>query len=485
MLEKEGFDVETANSGEDGLTKLKLTNFDLIFLDEIMPGVDGLEVLRNIKSHWPDQVVVMITKSEERELMEKAYGEWADGYIVKPFKFADLLSAINRTIKRKEIIAKRIGEIYTTDLRSVTYPKTHQEWIDKYLKLVAWDEKLEDVDDQSLKEIHDSQKVEANIGFSHFYVENYQSFLGGKGPVLSHQLFKTWISPLIREGPVCLFILDSLRLDQWLKITPVLKEHFRIEENYYLSIMPTATPYSRNAIFSGLLPLDIYKEHPQFWVLEERGQNRYEKELFALQLKHLGIRGLKYYILKATTSQEIEKSYQQLYKGSYDLFIYVVNFFDLILHSIPSKSEVKSLLRDERLLLKILSSWFVSSPIFEVMKKIHKKKRIIVTSDHGFIRVKKPLIVHGGRVISANLRYKFGPALRADEKGAVVLDDPRTIGLPQIDPSYRYIIAKEDYYFIYPTKPSQYEQEYKYTFQHGGISLNEIILPFSILRTKK
>jgi len=266
MLQKEGYEVETATSGEDGLTKLKLSNFDIVFLDEIMPGVDGLEVLRNIKSHHPDQIVVMVTKSEERELMEKAYGEWADGYIVKPFKFADLISAINRTIKRKEIIARRIGESYTTDMRSLAYPKNYQDWIEKYLRLISWDERLEQIDDPSLKEIHEEQKREANIGFNHYYIENYQSFLSGSGPILSHRLFSTWISPLLREGPVYLFILDSMRLDQWLKITPVLRDHFEIEEHHYFSIIPSATPYSRNAIFSGLLPLEIYEKHPRYWV---------------------------------------------------------------------------------------------------------------------------------------------------------------------------------------------------------------------------
>ncbi|HID32225.1 MAG TPA: PglZ domain-containing protein, partial [bacterium (Candidatus Stahlbacteria)] len=445
----------------------------------------GLEVLKQIKSTFPDQTVVMVTKSEERELMERAYGEWADGYIVKPFKFTDLLSVINRTIKRREIISRRIGESYTTDLRTVTTPTNYQEWITKYLKLITWDERLEDVDDPSLKEIHEDQKKEANIAFNHFYIENYPSFLKGDGPVLSHQVFKTWIVPLLREGPVYLFILDSMRLDQWLKITPILRDHFDIEPNYYFSILPSATPYSRNAIFSGLLPLEIYQNHPRYWVLEEWGQNRYEKELFDLQLKRLGIRGLRYRFLKVTSAEEIKKGYQQLVKGRYDLFIYVVNFFDLVLHSIPSKSEVRSLLRDEKLLLKILSSWFVSSPIFEAMKKIDPARKIVITSDHGFIRVKRPLLAHGGKIISANLRYKFGPALRTDAKGALILDDPKCLGLPQIDPSYRYIIAKEDYYFIYPTKPAQYEKEYKYTFQHGGISPEEIILPFAILRSKR
>jgi len=275
-----------------------------------------------------------------------------------------------------------------------------------------------------------------------------------------------------------------MRLDQFFKLSPYLRDYFEVNTQFYYSILPTATPYSRNALFSGLLPLEILQKTPQYWTFDAKGQNRFEKELFGEQLKRHNL-NIKFSYYKLSSIEEIERHVTQVVNDKLDVVIVVINFFDLLLHTIPGRGDMKGILDDERVLLNLLGYWFPISPIFEVFKQISKKKRrIVLTTDHGFIRVRRPAIVYGGRSISPNLRYKYGPALRADKKTAFLLNNPGEICLPSADPSVRFAIAKEDHYFIYPTKPTEYEKEFKFTFQHGGISMEEMILPCTIMNPR-
>jgi hypothetical protein len=301
---------------------------------------------------------------------------------------------------------------------------------------------------------------------------------------MSQNLFSHAVFPLLKEGPLVFIIFDSMRLDQYFRLTPYLRDHFELNTDFYCSILPTATPYSRNALFAGLTPLDIVQKYPQYWTFETQGQNRFEKELFAEQLKRHNLRAtFSYY--KLASIQEIERSTSKIVSDSQDITLIVINFFDLLLHSIPGRGDMKGMLDDERVFLNLLGYWFPISPVFDIIQRLaKKKKRVILTSDHGFIRVQRPTIVYGGRTISPNLRYKYGPALKVDRKTALLLNNPGDISLPSSDPSVRFTIAKEDYYFIYPTKPSEYEREFKYTFQHGGISLEEMILPYAIMNPR-
>lgn len=484
LLNQEGYEVRTSTSGEDGISLFRKEPVDIVFLDEIMPGVDGLEVLKKIKGKNPQQLVVMITKSEESELMERAYSDWVDDYITKPFSFNQILSVLNRTLKRRQLIEKRMMEEYAQDMKGRELPGTFRGWVNYYSNQVAWDLKLQEVVDQNLKEIHDAKKAEANGAFNKYIEKNYRGLLD-EGPIFSHKFFETIVTPYLREGPLCLFILDSLRLDQYLKIQPYLRDYFEVATDYYYSILPTATPYSRNALFAGLLPLDIIKEFPQYWTFEERGQNRFEKELLLEQLKRLGYGKREVQFHKVASLDEISKLANTISAKESDIVVYVINFFDLLIHSIPGREDMKGLLNDERVFLNLLGFWFPTSPVFDLFKKLSQKKRkVILTSDHGFIRVKKPVLVYGGREISSNLRYKYGPALRSDSRGAIVLDNPSDFMLPSDNVSVRFLLAREDYYFIYPTKPSEYEKEFKYTLQHGGISMEEMILPFGVLKAR-
>ncbi|MBN2619573.1 response regulator [candidate division WOR-3 bacterium] len=481
LLQQEGYDVETATSGEDGATRAAKEVFDLIFLDEIMPGVDGLEVLRKIKNENSQQIVVMVTKSEEEDLMNKAYGGWVDDYITKPFSFNQLLSVLNRTLKRRSIIGEKMAEEYAVQFRVFAEPGDSNDWIEYYKSIVSWDLRLLEMGTKDLAMLHEERKHEANAGFVKYIENEYQSFLSGRGPILSNNLFSHTIFPLLQEGPMHFIVFDSMRLDQYFKLAPSLRDFFEIRTQFYFSILPTATPYSRNALFAGLLPLQIVQKYPQYWTFEEKGQNRFEEELFTEQMKahNLRIRASYY---KLSSMQEIERNTQKVANDKSDIVIVVINFFDLLFHSIPGRGDMKGILDDERVLLNLLTYWFPISPLFEIFRTIAKNnRRIVLTSDHGFIRVRRPAIIYGGRSISPNLRYKYGPALRVDKKNAFLLNNPGDLALPSEDPSVRFAIAKEDHYFIYPTKPTEYEREFKFTFQHGGISMEEMILPCAIM----
>lgn len=416
--------------------------------------------------------------------MEKAYTDWVDDYILKPFSFNQILSVLNRTLKRRELIQKGIVEQYAVEMRNLELPTTSRGWANYYEKQVAWDLKMLEISDQSLKEIHDTKKAEANGAFNKYIEKNYRSLLD-EGPIFSHQFFETVVLPYLREGPIYLFILDSLRLDQYFKIQPYLRDYYEVSTDYYYSILPSATPYSRNALMSGMLPLNILKEFPQYWTFEEKGQNRFEKELLLEQLRRLGQGKKEVQFHKVVSLNDISRSINQIMSKEADIVVYIVNFLDILIHSIPGRENMKGLLNDERIFLNLLGFWFPTSPLFELLKRLsQKKRRIILTTDHGFIRVKRPVLVYGGREISSNLRYKYGPALRSDRRGAVVLDNPSDFMLPSESVSVRFLIAREDYYFIYPTKPSEYEQEFKYTLQHGGISMEEMIIPFGVLKAR-
>ncbi|MBA7513434.1 Protein-glutamate methylesterase/protein-glutamine glutaminase [subsurface metagenome] len=481
LLQQDGYEVKTSTSGEDGIKLASKEVFDLIFLDEIMPGVDGLEVLRKIKNENSQQLVVMVTKSEEEDIMKKAYGGWVDDYITKPFSFNQLLSVLNRTLKRRILIEETMAEEYATQFRSLVEPTNYEEWIEHYKNIVSWDLRMSEFGSKDLKEMQEQRKHEANSGFVKFIENTYGDFLKGKGPVLSNKLFSHAVFPILKDGPVHFIVFDSMRLDQYLKLSLYMKDYFEINTQYYYSILPTATPYSRNALFAGLLPLEIIQEFPQYWSFEQKGQNRFEKVLFDEQLKRHNLR-IKFSYYKLSSMQEIERNIMPVVNDKADITIVIINFFDLLLHSIPGRGDMKGILDDERVLLNLLGYWFPLSPIFEIFKKLAKKRRrIILTTDHGFIRARRPTIIYGGRSISPNLRYKYGPALRVDKKTAYLLNNPGEIYLPCADPSVRFAIAKEDYYFIYPTKPTEYEKEFKFTFQHGGISIEEIILPYAIM----
>ncbi len=485
LLKERGYEVDTAANGPDGLRLVTTKGYDLIFVDQMMPGVEGLAVVEAIKGFDPSAVIVMVTKLGEEELMEEAYSKLVDDFIVKPFSPHQIISVVKRLLEKRKIITEKLTRDYLAFLREERNFNSFTEWRDYYLRLIRWRFLIERFGEESLKETLGDIQRQANDDFACFVEEIYPSWLEGKEepPLLSHKVFGNLLAPYLREKPLYFFIFDSMRLDQWYLLVPLLKEYFNIRQFYYLSILPSATPYSRNALLSGLLPLEIHTRYPNLWVFDEMGQNRYEKELLAKLLAQEKIGGPWFY-LKATKSEDIEEQRGMLLRKDVRFACIVVNFLDFLLHAARPAKPLEDILENESSFLQLTRTWFANSPFFEFIKELANQDcRVIITTDHGFIKVKRPTIIFGDMEISSNLRYKHGSALRTEGRNALLVF-PERLGLPKASPDEKMAIAKSDFYFIYPTKPTQYERTYKFTYQHGGISLEEMILPLGILEKR-
>ena len=485
-LNDRGYEVETATNGPDGLELVRAKDFDLVLLDEIMSGMDGLAVLKKLKEIDPHILVAMVTKSEEEALMNEAYAKMVDDFVVKPFTPIQITAVLKRLLEKKKIISNNIAQEYATTIaQTQTINFNAQDWINYYINSLRWSNLLQRFGDDAIKESYEQTRRDNNLVFSRYITEVYRDWLKGKNPpILSHNFFEQFVLPRLNKKPHYLFIFDSMRIDQWFILVPLLRELFEIETKYYYSLLPSATPYSRNAIFSGLLPLEILRKYPQYWVHDETGQNRFEPELLASQLARHNFQA-KSVFLKTARNEEIAENASAFLSQDNRLSVLVVNFLDLLIHSIKTSRLLEEIANNEYSLLGLTRLWFSGSQIYKILKQLSRRDcEITISSDHGFIKVGHPLIIYGGREISPNLRYKYGGALRTDERNAILLSNPEEFMLPSEHLGTKFAIAKSDYYFIYPTKPKEYERTYKYTYQHGGVSLEEMILSVGILRPK-
>ncbi|MBM3321927.1 bifunctional response regulator/alkaline phosphatase family protein [candidate division WOR-3 bacterium] len=480
-LQEKGYEVQTATNGPDGLALARTQDFDLVLLDEIMTGMDGIEVLRRLKEADPNLLVAMVTKSDEEALINEAFGKLVDDFIIKPFTPVQLLATLKRLLERRTLVSNRIAQEYMAAANQPRPLDAWSDWVEHYRLLNHWQRLLGRYADAALQEVQNDRRREASVQFGRFVEDNYRIWLSGNGPTMSHQFIERHVRPCWQDEPVYLIVFDSMRVDQWEALFPLLRDYFDIKSDYYCSILPTATPYARNAIFSGLLPLEIHRRFPRYWVFDETGQNRYEAELLAELLKRLGFKGRHAY-LKMVRGEEIEAARVQLLDSNLRFVSVVINFLDLLIHSVRTTRLLDEIVPDDAALVGLTRVWFASSPVFEFLKALARHKcRVVVTSDHGFLRVKRPTLIHGSREISANLRYKHGAALRVEERDALLVGRPEDYMLPTDHLGVKYAIARSDYYFIYPTKPREYEKTYKYTFQHGGVSLEEMIVPVATL----
>ncbi len=481
-LEKKGYQVTTATNGPDGLSLLRSQSFDLILLDQMMTGMQGLDVLRRIKEIDPQVFVAMVTKSEDEALINEALGKMVDDFIIKPFTPAQLLAVIKRLLEKRKLIVTQMGREFVQTINEARDLETVEDWADYYFLLNYWNNIIHRYDDAGLKEILQERHRAANNQFSLFIEENYPQWLSGESPLLSHQILEKIVKPLWdRYRQIYFIVLDSMRYDQWLAILPLLKDFYQIETNFYCSILPSATPYSRNAIFSGLLPLEIYRRYPAWWVFEETGQNRYEQELLAENLRRLGFKS-RFSFVKTSHGEELNQLKTILFDTNIRLSVIIINFLDLLIHSVKQTRLLNEMITDDVSLVGVTRVWFASSFIYELLKEFARRDCIvIITSDHGFIRVKRPTLIYGSREVSANLRYKHGAAIRVEEKDALLISNPESYALPAEHRGVKYALARSDYYFIYPTKPREYEKTYKNSFQHGGISMEEMIVPYAKL----
>ena len=487
FLEKKNYVVVPCTNGADAVESVSEEQFDIVLLDENMPGLSGLETLSQIKEKLPNLPVIMITKSEEEYIMEEAIGSKIADYLIKPVNPNQILSSLKKNLDVSRLVSEKTTSNYQQEFRKISLDlamvNTYEDWIELYKKLVHWEIQLESISDIGMSEILESQKGEANSQFYKFIKNNYKDwFHGTEGPVLSHQLFKEIIAPQIVKDPgTLLVIIDNLRLDQLRVLEPVINQYYKsIEEKTFFSILPTATQYARNAIFSGLMPLEMEKKYPQYWKndIDEGGKNLYENEFLTEQLKRLNL-NLNHEYYKITTQskgKELAANFAKIKDN--DLTVVVYNFVDMLSHSRTEMEMIRELASDDKAYRSLTLSWFKNSPLLEMIQSAQKMGiKLIITTDHGTINTSKPSKVVGDKNISSNLRYKTGRSLSFNEKEVFEVKEPKEVLLPALNISSSFIFAKEDYFFAYPNNYNHYVKYYKNTYQHGGISLEEMIIP--------
>jgi CheY-like chemotaxis protein len=496
FLTNKGYTVDKVTSGVDAIEACKNKHYDIVFLDENMPGISGLEALAQIKNMLPDLPVVMITKSEEEHIMEDAIGSKIADYLIKPVNSNQILLSIKKQLDNKRLVSEKTAQTYQQEFRQIGMElndvNTFEDWNTLYRKLVYWELELAASNDTGMDEILLMQKSEANREWSKFVKRNYINFLrkpDDKTPVMSQTVVKKKVLPELQDDiPVFLIMLDNFRFDQWKVIQSQLNEHFRlVSEDTYHTILPTTTHYARNAFFSGMMPSEIVKLYPNLWVDEEEneGKNLHEEELLGAQLQRLGFKDKFSYtkITNLDNGKRLVDDVPNMFNNHFNVIVY--NFVDMLSHARTEMNVMKELAEDEAAYRSITASWFEHSPLFEALKRIAgKKARIIITTDHGSIRVKNAVKIVGDKATSTNLRYKQGKNLNYNEGELFTIKDPQEAYLPKPNVSSRYVFATENDFMAYPNNYNYHVNLYTNSFQHGGVSLEEMIVPFVVLETK-
>ncbi len=490
FLEDRNYQVTTCQSGQDALEEIRNNRFDIVFLDENMPGLSGLDTLNEIKVLDVSLPVVMITKSEEEYIMEEAIGSKIADYLIKPVNPNQILLSLKKNLDHSRLVSEKTTASYQQEFRKIamdlTMVNSYEEWAELYKKLMYWDLQLEEIEDSGMFEILESQKIEANSQFGKFIEKNYSSwFKDSDGPVMSHTLFRQLVRPQLAKGPTLLVVIDNLRYDQWYAFEDALNPFYKKRKEVpYYSILPTATQYARNAIFSGLMPLDMEKKYPQWWKndTDEGGKNLFEDKFLGAQISRLGL-DIKWEYHKISSLKQ-GKHLSQNFKTqkNNDLTVIVYNFVDMLSHAKTEMEVIKELASNDKAYRSLTLSWFKNSPLLEIIQQAQSLgMQLVITTDHGTINVKQPSKVIGDRETSLNLRYKTGRSLTYEEKDVLEAKDPAKVHLPSITMSSSFIFAKNDLFFAYPNNYNHYVSYYRNTYQHGGVSLEEMIIPFVVL----
>lgn len=497
LLSEKGYQVDTATNGEDAVEMVRRQAFDLVFLDEMMAGMGGLRTLSEIKDIRPELPVVMITKSEDEGLMEEAIGVKISDYLTKPVNPSQVLLACKKFLEKKRITSAQVSRDYIREFNEISMvlhsSPGWREWTDVHNRLTEWGLEMDQHPDLGLKQTLNDQIRECNVGFSKYIEKNYRHWLEqADRPPLSIDVVDRFLVPRLQEGkPVFFFVIDCLRLDQWVEMESLLREYFDIRRDYHFSILPTATPYSRNSIFSGTFPDEIEVRFPEIWAEwedDDNSRNRFEHRFLDALLErrkiHLKPESKYLKILDAEFGRGVENNIVSYAKNP--LTSIVVNFVDMLAHGRSDSQLLKEIAPDESAYRSLTKSWFVHSSLFGMLKTLSRQKdvSIVLTTDHGSIRCLHAVKVIGDREASTNLRYKYGRNLKADEKSAIFVKNPKDFRLPSRSVTVNYIVAKEDFYFVYPTDYNRYVAQYRDSFQHGGVSMEEVILPVATLTPK-
>ncbi len=522
FLEKKGYEVVTVSNGTDAIDQCRQKTFDLILLDEMMPGLSGLETLQTIKEISPATPVVMVTKSEEENIMDQAIGSKIADYLIKPVNPSQILLTLKKNIHRKEIVTEITQSGYQQSFQDIALQisdcKTYNDWMNVYKRLVHWELELSSTD-SSMTEMLNMQKEEANNGFAKYIKANYMNWVApssngasatGHGmlrlnqmknaqknahadnadrPLMSNDIFKKKIFPLLDNGEkVFMIVIDNFRLDQWRMLSQEIGDMFDIDEQTYMSILPTATQYARNAIFSGLMPVQIAQMFPELWVDEdeEEGKNLNEEPLIRTQIERFRRRDTFSYhkINDSAGADKFLQKFNQLEANN--LNVVVINFIDMLSHARTESKMVRELANDESAYRSITLSWFRHSVLSDLFKLLSQSNyTTVITTDHGSIRASKPVKIIGDRNTNTNLRYKLGKNLNYNAKEVFVIKEPNKAQLPAPNLSTSYVFATGNSFFAYPNNYNYYVSYYKDTFQHGGISMEEMIVPLITLKPRK
>ncbi len=499
FLGERGYEVHGVTSGEDAVKEIAKHEYDALLLDEQMAGLDGIATLSRVKKIRPDLPVIMITKSEEESLMEEAIGGKIDDYLTKPVNPSQILSALKKLLEGRSISAQRLNRDWVTEFNRISDELNEEmdfdQWLDMAERLAQWDIEITAQHETGLKNLLEEQVRATNAEFARYIESEYPKWMKARRddrPALSRDVVREWVLPLLNNNESVLFlVLDGLRLDHWIAVEPLLRKQYNVERELYYSVLPTATPYSRNSLFGGFWPCEYPLQHPDLWDKlqfdEEASANRFERQVLDRQLEKL--HSMPSPEPKYAKILDPDEAYRILRKVSdyFDLPLVsmVFNFVDIVAHHRSTEEVIQTLIPDEAAYRSIVRAWFEHSPLFELITTfLDRGTTIVLTSDHGSTRVRRPAKVVGDREASTNIRYKIGRNLRVNEKQAIKLKHPDKWGLASPGVNIDYLLAREDYFFVYPNEFNKYADKFRDSFLHGGISMEEMVVPLVTIKGK-